>query len=1070
MRVTSSLRHVIVVAASCGAALSPPRAAAQGVFGGVQGTVRDSLGPAAGVRVTLAGTTFTAVTGIAGEFAVDHVPAGIYVVRAERSAQGGAAGEVEGVRVASDATATVDVRLGERREAAGEAVAGDLLSTRAVWSTRALGALPVDDSRQAVALMPGVVARGTDLGVGAGPALAIRGSLADQTAVFVDGAPARFETLGASALALPTPGILEASLLTGAAPASVPEARGAAVAYVTRAGGPRLEAGLTAGTDGPFSKSATVGFDHFEAFAGGPVPHAERLTWFVSGALLGQSSLYRGRGADTVPTFALAGVDTVVNYTYGDPGSPGGVAAATAVVPRFAQVSGSCGQLGGDSRAAAQQIRRNYGLACQGLRQSFDWATSRRAQAKLLYSYGDGSSLSLSGLASDFQQRDPAGTALADNAMFTGTRVASALAVLTWSHRLQQLRSGAVRLEAGLWAGSDHYQSGPLDLSSELATEDPALGIELSRLRFAGLDGIPLPLTDAAIRQMRTDAFRPPLWGRDDLTPEAQFRFNPYGVSNVFPTTGVSGELTVVSETRLGGRVGVEWDVNADLVVRGGADFSRTDLSYYDAPLVPDVDVNGVLAHPSRSGLFAEARYDAGALTLEGGLRADRYASGSDFPVYPGRIFSNPAWTTGDTSYAARVARVFAPGRTQTLATPTLRVGFRVDDRTVARAALSQRVELPPYAWLYSNVNADLADNVQGGPFGRDISYVKSALIEVGLRHVFPSGLALDGSAYEKTHLLPYALASANVYDPYVGGTPGQPNESLTLLTATAGTRAMGADFGVEWGAGGPIGGTASYALEQTRLPEPGTYPVASGPITVTTQVVVGTLSLRVPDGWAAGPVLGPALRGVGAVIVGRATSGEPYTPVTNDGSGVVAPPSNFILTMAGWATVDHLPWTRTLDLRVTKAVEVRGARISVYAEARNLLNLDNLVALFAETGRDANPLYRANVLVPQISSLEQDAGSLWVQKPVTAGGVTQMLYGVDLTNCASYPQGFGGSRGVVDCVALRQVEARWGNGDGFYDTNEIARALGAWYDSFAGAWRFHAPARTARIGVAVEF
>ena len=1069
MRASSLLRHVVVAAASCGAVLCPLPAAAQGVYGSVRGTVRDTLGPAAGVRVTLAGSAFTAVTDVAGVFAMDHVPAGVYLVRAERTAQGGAAGEVEGVRVASDATVTVDVRLGERREASGEAAAGDRLATRALWNARELGALPIDDSRQALALMPGVVARGTDLGIDASPTLAIRGSSAEQTAVFVDGAPARFETLGGSALALPTPGIVEASLLSGAEPASVAEARGATVAYVTRAGGPRLEAGLTAGTDGPFSKDATVGFNHFDAFAGGPVPHAAHLTWFVSGSLLGQSSQYRGRGADTVPTFALAGVDSVISYTYRDPGSPGGVASATAVLPRFAQVSGTCGQLGGDSGAAAQQIRRNYGLACQGLRQSFDWTTSRRAQAKLQYSYGDGSSVSLSGLVSDFQQRDPAGTALADNAMFTGTRAASALAVLSWSHRLLRLRSGAVRLEAGLWAGSDHHQSGPLDLSSELSTEDPALGIELSRLRFAGQDGIPLPLTDAVIRQMRTDAFRPPLWGRTDLTPGAPFRFNPYGVSNVFPITGVDGELTVVSETRLGGRVGVEWEVNAGLVVRGGADFSRTDLSYYDAPFVPDIFVNGFLAHPSRSGLFAEARYDAGALVLEAGVRADRYTSGADFTKYPGRIFTNPTWNTGDTTYAARMSRVFEPGRTQTLATPTLRIGFRVDDRTTARAAFSQRVELPPYAWLYSNLNSDIANTNLEQPFGRDISYVKSALIEAGLRHVFASGVALDGSVYEKTHVLPYAFASTNVYDPFIGGAPGQPNESVTLLSATAGTRAMGADFGVEWGAGRPIGGTASYSIEQTRLPSFDTYPVLAGPITITTQAIVGTLSLRVPDDWATGAALRAALRGVGAVLVGRATSGEPYTPVSNGGTGVTAPPSNFILSGAGWAYVDHLPWTKTLDLRVTKRVEVRGAHLSVYAEARNLLNLDNLVALFAETGRDANPLYRAYVLDPQISSLEQDAGSLWVQKPVTVGGVTQTLSGVDLTNCANYPQGAGGSRGVADCIALRRVEARWGNGDGFYDTNEIDRALGAWYDSVAGAWRFHAPARTARIGVEVE-
>jgi len=84
--------------------------------------------------------------------------------------------------------------------------------------------------------------------------------------------------------------------------------------------------------------------------------------------------------------------------------------------------------------------------------------------------------------------------------------------------------------------------------------------------------------------------------------------------------------------------------------------------------------------------------------------------------------------------------------------------------------------------------------------------------------------------------------------------------------------------------------------------------------------------------------------------------------------------------------------------------------------------------------------------------------------------GVTQVVSGVDLTDCARYPQSITRTGGVPDCLALRQVEARWGNGDEFYDTNEINRALNAWYNSLYGTWLFHGPARTARVGIEVEF
>ena len=1069
MRANFAIHHALILAAGCCGVLLPRPAAAQSVLGAVVGTVSDSLGPAAGVRVSLAGSAFSAVTDLAGRFALDHVPAGTYMVLAERTV-GTAAGEVAGVRVTSDATVTVAIRLGER-SAAAETTAEGGLATRATVTGKRLTVLPIDDSRQGLALLPGVVERGTDLGIAGLPSLTIRGSAADQTAVFVDGAPARFETAGTSMLALPADAVLEASLVTGAPAASLAEARGASIGYVTRAGGSRFEAGLTAGTDGLFSRNATVGFNRFDGFAGGPVPGVPRLTWFVSGGLLGQSSRYRGRGADTVPTFALAGVDTAITYTYANPASPGGVDTATAVVPRFAQVSGSCGQLGGDSGATAKQIRSNYGLACQGLRQRLDWTTSRRAQAKLLYGYGDGSSLSLSALASDLQQRDPPGAALADNALYTGMRAHSVLAVLNWSHRLDTPR-GAVTLLGNLAFGWDAAQSGPLDLASGLATADPALGIEFSPLRFAGLEGLPLPLTDAVIRQMRSGTFRPPYYQRNDLVPFQEFRFNPYGVLGGWPTTGFGGEGTALSESRVSGRLGAEWRATAALVAAAGVDFSRTDLSYYDGAIVTGFAYNGFLAHPRRTGLFAQATWSAGPLVVEAGVRGDRYVTGSDFPKQPGRIFSNPAWDQGDTSYAARISRLFEPGRTQTFLSPRVRASYLVGEHTLARAGMSREIEVPPYALLFANVNSDLAGMPSLGPFGRDVSYVSSTLIELGIRHVLRQGLAVDLSGYEKTNPIPYELAGTSVYDPVIGGPPSTPNESLVMLTPTSGTRTLGGELRLEWAEGGPVSGSASYTIDQTRQPrlEVG-GPLPSSPTDLTTQAVAAAVSLRVPDAWGGRSPLGAALRGVSATIAARLVSGAPYTPLQNQGLGTLGPYNNgFSGAPLGEAYSASLPWTKSLDLRLTKAVEVRGARVSAYVEARNLLNLDNLLAVFAETGADENRLLRADVVLPQMSFLQADAGSHWMSKQVTVNGVTQTLNGVDLSDCSTYPQGLGGAGGVVDCVALRRVEARWGNGDQFYDTNEITRALTAWYDTVYGTWVFHGPARTARVGIQVEF
>jgi hypothetical protein len=63
-----------------------------------------------------------------------------------------------------------------------------------------------------------------------------------------------------------------------------------------------------------------------------------------------------------------------------------------------------------------------------------------------------------------------------------------------------------------------------------------------------------------------------------------------------------------------------------------------------------------------------------------------------------------------------------------------------------------------------------------------------------------------------------------------------------------------------------------------------------------------------------------------------------------------------------------------------------------------------------------------------------------------------------------------GTTGGPIDCAALRQVERRFGNGDGIYDVTEQTTAFNAYYEAFFGSTQFYAPARSARIGLEIEF
>src|SRR5260370_19280554 len=58
----------------------------------------------------------------------------------------------------------------------------------------------------------------------------------------------------------------------------------------------------------------------------------------------------------------------------------------------------------------------------------------------------------------------------------------------------------------------------------------------------------------------------------------------------------------------------------------------------------------------------------------------------------------------------------------------------------------------------------------------------------------------------------------------------------------------------------------------------------------------------------------------------------------------------------------------------------------------------------------------------------------------------------------------------TIDCVALQRVEQRFGNGDHVYTIAEQTKALGAYFDAFFGAWRFHGAGRTVRVGLELAF
>ena len=1051
--------------------------AAQQTTGKIEGSVTDQQGgPVANAQVTIVGTSFGALTNDKGYYFINNVPLGTYTVRARFI--GYTAAEVPGVRVQGGFTLTVNIKLTPSAVAIGpvtvEAAANPIVPRDKVTSGSTVAGelvahLPVDDVRQVLTFQPGVVESGSAAGV------SIRGGRPGEANVYIDGAPVRGTNSGAQRITVSTNALEEASVTTGALGVEFSDAQSGVISYTTKAGSEKITGSVSSETDEPFGNSMSVGFNRFEGSLGGPVPNVKNLRWFGSAVVQGQSSDFRGKDADTVPVFIVAGIDAVVPDTAAD----GSV--TQTVLPRFVQYSGQCGRFGSAANPLTQAIQSNYGFDCQGRRLAMNWSTLIQLQGNLQYTYGSGSSVRLTGVANGNQQRFNPGRNIADPALFQGQHTWQRLGVLNWNHQVTRSAERALSLNLNLSWARDRSVAGALDPTSDIETRDPMGGIEFKTLRFAGFQGFPFPITDQVVRDIRTNnpaGLRVPLLNRFDLRNAQSGRLNPYGLqAGAFYTAGMSVTGTLLSETRYVGRLVVDWQANRYHRFTLGGDAKKTDLAYWSSNLLAQIFMDAYVVHPVQYGLFAADRLDLGDVVLELGLRWDYYDSKALFSNTPGFTFGDPLWSpnaaTNTAAYDSSLARVFTPSVGHRALSPRLRVSFPVTEKTGFRLSYSHQVQSPEFTTLLSGTNNDLSFTNTNDTFGRDVRFGKTILFEFGVRHAFSQDLVLDVSAYNKDKVSDLAYRILPFTDPKTGATT-----SINVLTNGDFGNSKGVDFKLDYRLSNYVNASIAYTFQVSKNTgsDPFTYlntfarqvSGLTGDRTLPpeqaqrtdddrTHNIVGALAFTLPDGWKKGTALGQLGRNVSAFVTFYARSGLPYTLVVNNGDGQTVPHLSFGLggRAAQNLNASILPWTRNVDVRVNKGFRVGRFDWTVYADIRNVLNFKNIEGVYAETGDVTNALLKDKTLSPELQNLQSQATQA---KALTADG------SIDLTlGCGSW--------GIkADCESLKRVEARFGDGDGIYTTAEQNRALDAFYNAFYGPQRFNGQPRHIRVGFELNF
>jgi hypothetical protein len=851
------------------------------------------------------------------------------------------------------------------------------------------------------------------------------------------------------------------------------------------------------------------------------------LTFFLSGVLDGQRSAVPGMHADQAPMFVPAGVDTTVAV----PSANGPTADTTFVdVPNYAMYRGNCDQFASSRNPG---IAGNYGVKCQGIRTPFTATSTYQASGKLTYTYGVGSRIALTATQSRTQGRfDP----LAGNVFpnfyyshinnpvgFNGQSVRNRNLILNWTQNLSKSTERALALETYLSYQQDRIIEGPLQPQSELDSRDPFGGFLIKPLKFRwDFDNFPVnqELIDN-FRNNRPGTRRTPydLENPTQYTAQAQYRLNPYGVFGntkyyTFFTSGGPGNptesaLNLYRESRYIGKANLDWQFDRYNRLKLGGEYTKYDMVSYASALINLSFSDAFLIKPVRYNGFLEDRLDLGDVVVQGGLRYDFFDAKSTLPYLLDTLstisgVANP--TFGQYNYFPRISTwgygdsvtingqrlplvALRPVKSHDYLSPHIQVAFPVTNTTNFRLSYAHQVQAPDPAIVAGGSNTDLQTTNTNQVYGQDLDFGKTITFEFGVRHSFSQDMVLDVAAYNKDKLSDPAGRLISLYDP----VKKQANDIRLMTNADFGNT-RGIDVRFDRRIGQLFNGVVSYTYQQAKNTgtSPYTYinfgsrvltgingskaPPAQAILPTATNRphnVAGAFSVSFPSDWHKGTTFGSILRGVSVFTTFRYASGTGYTSCPDKtGNEDVLSGSTCSKDNSGDVNASRLPAFKQLDLKLSKGFGIRGVEVTAFMDARNILNLQNVFAVFAVTQDVSSSASRQRNFAADSADFAKEAvanGVYGVPGDPTAIDLSFGGASNPTASCGGWVDQ-GGSPSAPNCVDLIRVEERYGNGDHVYTLAEQRSASNALYDVARGLATLTGAPRLIRLGFELNF
>ena len=1077
---------------------------AQGTTGKIEGRVRDQAGaPIANAQVFMVGTTFQAQTTPQGYYFINNVPASAYTLQA--GFIGYKSTQVTNVRVLGGQTVTQDIVLEatpfQVEELTVTAATQPLVPRDEVTTKQRLGGnfgdkLPVDRIQNALALQAGVVASQS------GATLSIRGGRDDEAVIYIDGVPTTAGNRGtgfvmgsgnAGTNLVATNAFEEASITTGSSSAEFGNAQSGVISISTRTGGPTLTGSLGYGTDEMFG-GTMPGQNFVNGTLAGPI--AGGLTFFLGGQLEGIRSFTGGMDRDKFPIFVRAGVDTTVAV----PSSTSADADTTFVdVERYAVYTGKTDDFANSTNAG---IASNYGYDAKGIRRPATGATNWRLSGKLNYSFAGGSRISVTGLATqdqnrnDFDQSNPADA--------FGTWNSNRNLTVNWTQNLSKSAERALALEVFGSYQTDRQIFSPLTRETERASYQPFGGFYIKPYEFL-FDFDNFPLNDQLIENYRDNIIgsrRSPfnLEERDQYNEIDNYRNNAEGRLGVSEGGGPQGRLQLFKEDRYIGKANLDWQLDRYNRIKLGGEYTKYDMFIYSHTLTSQAFSEVFKGKPVRWNAFIEDRLDLGDVVLVGGLRYDYYDSKAERPylldldpnsaTFDEYVYFPRTSTYQGTASDGRELTIFRKDESHNYLSPHIQVAFPVTERTNFRLSYAHQVQTPDFGLILGGTNTDLAITNTNHVYGADLDFGRTITFEFGIRHSFNDDMVLDIAAYNKDNISNAAGRLVRLTDPAKNIA-----QDIRLMTNADFGNTKGIDLRLDRRFGNMFNGSVAYTFQDAKATgsDPRTYinfgsrivqqvtggnqppPQAILPLNSSRpHNLAGSFALTFPNDWKEGTAIGGILKNVGLFATFRLASGTSFTRCPPE-SGNEATLSGAVCSreFEGDQNGARLPTFKQFDLRLTKGFQLRGVDVTVYADARNILNLENITQVFASTNDIRSAANEERIWRVDSSQWANEAIKNGVYDD--ASGVMDMSFGTGTPNqtgmCGNWTNQ-GGEPNAPNCIYIIRAEQRYGNGDGVFSLAEQRAASDAAYLSGGngGLWNFTGTPRRLRLGLELNF